>query len=79
VIRFRCIATIDFYYTVTADTEAEAEALLTEALGPEWEGNFNPDIEENPQIEGPTFDTDISCLGPEIEGEDEGSNAEASS
>jgi hypothetical protein len=65
--RFTCVATVDFYYIVAADTEAEALALLTETLGPNWGVSIDsPYIEEHPQIEGPEYDAEVSCLGPEL-------------
>jgi hypothetical protein len=65
--RFDCEATISFSYIVTADSEEEAIALLTEQLGPNWWGNFSPDDIEHPQIEEGEYGTDIICLGPERE------------
>jgi hypothetical protein len=64
--RFECVASLQFTYIVTAATKEEAEALLTEQLGPDW-GNQcgQPDI-EHPQIEEGEYapDTDILCLDP---------------
>src|SRR6516164_10252943 len=64
VPRFECEASIHFGFIVTAATKEEAEALLAEQLGPDWEGNFSPADIEHSQIEATTCSTDISCLGP---------------
>jgi hypothetical protein len=65
--RFACQASIHFDYIVTAATKEEAEALLTEQLGPDWAGNLQPDDIDHPQIEQGACDTEINCLGEEGE------------
>jgi hypothetical protein len=64
--RFECEASITFTYFVTAATKEEAEALLTEQLGPNWETQCGqPDDIEHPQIEEAEFlSAGIICLGP---------------
>jgi hypothetical protein len=62
--RFECEATINFSYIVNATSEEEAKALLTEALGPDWENQCSsPDV-EHPRIEEAPYGSDINCLGP---------------
>jgi hypothetical protein len=64
--KFQCVATANFYYTVTADTEKAAQDLLAEQLGPAWGWNLSaPEDIEHPQIEEPTVDFEIDCLGLE--------------
>jgi hypothetical protein len=66
--RFDCEATISFSYVVTAASKDEAETLLAEQLGADWEDQVGqPDNIEHPQIEQGAYGTDISCLGPEGE------------
>jgi hypothetical protein len=65
--RFECQATITFGYIVTAASEEEAKARLTEALGPDWENQCSaPDV-EHPQIEEGPWGGEIMCLGTEEE------------
>jgi hypothetical protein len=66
--RFDCLATINWSFVVTANTEAEAEAVLTEALGPDWGSHIgSPDLEEDPRIEeGLTYDSEVTALGLEL-------------
>jgi hypothetical protein len=62
--RFECEATINFSYIVTAANKEEAEVLLAEALGPDWDIQCSsPDV-EHPQIDEAPYYSEISCLGP---------------
>jgi hypothetical protein len=63
--RFECEASIHFDFIVTAATKEEAEALLAEQLGLDWETQCGqPDDIEHPQIEQGAYGTDIVCIGP---------------
>jgi hypothetical protein len=65
--RFEFQASIHFDYVVTAAAKEEAEALLTEQLGPDWGSTLQPDGIDHPQIEQGTYGTDILCPGRRCE------------
>jgi hypothetical protein len=67
--RFACTATVTFGYVVSADSEAEAQALLVTALGDDWGQHISsPYIEEDPRIEETTYDFEVDCIGEIVPG-----------
>jgi hypothetical protein len=64
--RYEVEASIHYSYIVTAESKEEAEILLTEALGANWENQCcAPDDIEHPQIEEGPIGSDILCIGAE--------------